>query len=259
MAWTNSAGGPLAAGLDLHARPDVVRHRDRRLHDRAAFDYRWLRTFGWLLYLVNIGLLLLTMAIGIEINGAQRWISLGGLTFQFSELSKPIMVAVAGRLPGRAARIEIGSLSTFIGAGLLIAPPFVLIMIQPDLGTALVLVAILVGALFLSGASLRWMLLAAAHAGRRAADRLVGAARLPAAAPPVVPRSRRRSAGRRLPGRAGPDRDRLGRHLRQGTDQRQPVGRRVPARPVDRLRLRGAARGAGLRRWHGRLRCCSSA
>ena len=41
----------------------------------AAFDYRWLRTFSWLIYLVNIGLLLLTMAIGIEINGAQRWIS----------------------------------------------------------------------------------------------------------------------------------------------------------------------------------------
>ena len=48
-----------------------------------------------------------------------------------------------------------------IGATLLTIPPFVLIMIQPDLGTALVLVAIMVGALFLGGASLRWMLLAA--------------------------------------------------------------------------------------------------
>ena len=32
----------------------------------AAFDYRWLRTFSWLLYLVNLGLLLLTLAIGVD-------------------------------------------------------------------------------------------------------------------------------------------------------------------------------------------------
>ena len=67
------------------------------------------------------------------------------------------MIAVlAAFLARRGDRIK--SLSTIVGAGLLTAPPFVLIMIQPDLGTALVLVAIMVGALFLAGASLRWML-----------------------------------------------------------------------------------------------------
>ena len=126
----------------------------------AAFDYRWLRTFSWLIYLINIGLLLLTMAIGVEINGAQRWVSVAGLTFQFSEISKVLMIAVlAAFLAGRKERIN--RLSTFVGAGLLTAPPFVLIMIQPDLGTALVLVAIMLGALFLSGASLRWMVVSA--------------------------------------------------------------------------------------------------
>jgi rod shape determining protein RodA len=60
-----------------------------------------------------------------------------------------------------ARRDSLGKPSTLIGAGLLTAPPFVLIMIQPDLGSALVLIAILAGALFLSGASLRWMGLAA--------------------------------------------------------------------------------------------------
>jgi rod shape determining protein RodA len=61
-----------------------------------------------------------------------------------------------------ARRDSLGNLSTLVGVGILIAPPFVLVMIQPDLGTALVLVAIAAGALFLSGASLRWMGLAAA-------------------------------------------------------------------------------------------------
>ena len=160
MAWTNSAGAPLAGGSTFTRALMWFAIAIVAFTLSAAFDYRWLRTFGWLLYLINLGLLVLTLAIGTEINGAQRWISVGGLTFQFSELSKPIMIAVlAAFLARREDRI--GSLSTFVGAGLLVAPPFVLVMIQPDLGTALVLVSIMVGALFLSGARLRWMFLSA--------------------------------------------------------------------------------------------------
>jgi rod shape determining protein RodA len=161
MAWTNSAGGPLAPGSTFTRALMWFAIAIVAFTVCAAFDYRWLRTFGWLLYLVNIGLLVLTLTIGVEINGAQRWISVGGLTFQFSELAKPIMIAVLAAFLARRQE-SISSLSTFVGAGLLVAPPFLLIMIQPDLGTALVLVAILVGALFLSGASLRWMFLSAA-------------------------------------------------------------------------------------------------
>src|SRR5262245_51727463 len=87
MAWTNSAEGPLATGSTFTRALMWFAIAIIAFTVCAAFDYRWLRTFSWLLYLVNIGLLLLTMAIGIEINGAQRWISFGGLTFQFSELS----------------------------------------------------------------------------------------------------------------------------------------------------------------------------
>jgi len=160
MAWTNSTGGPLAAGSTFTRGLMWFAIAIVSFTLAAAFDYRWLRTFSWLLYLVNIGLLLVTMAIGVEINGAQRWVSVAGLTFQFSEISKVLMIAVlAAFLAGRKDRIN--RLSTLVGAGLLTAPPFVLIMIQPDLGTALVLVAIMVGALFLSGASLRWMVISA--------------------------------------------------------------------------------------------------
>jgi rod shape determining protein RodA len=102
----------------------------------------------------------LTLVIGISINGAQRWILVAGLTFQISEISKVIMIGVLATFLA-ARRDSLGKVSTLIGAGLLTAPPFLLIMRQPDLGSALVLVAILSGALFLSGASLRWMGLAA--------------------------------------------------------------------------------------------------
>ena len=160
MAWTNSAGGPLASGSTFTRGLMWFAIAIVSFTLASAFDYRWLRTFSWLIYLVNIGLLLVTMAIGVEINGAQRWVSVAGLTFQFSEISKVLMIAVlAAFLAGRKDKIN--RLSTYVGAGLLTAPPFLLIMIQPDLGTALVLVAIMLGALFLSGASLRWMVVSA--------------------------------------------------------------------------------------------------
>ncbi|MEP7158717.1 MAG: rod shape-determining protein RodA, partial [Chloroflexota bacterium] len=161
MAWTNSPGGPLAPGSIFTRGLMWFAIAIVAFIAVAAFDYRWLRTFSWLLYVVSIGLLLLTMVIGVTINGAQRWVSVGGLTFQFSEISKVIMIAVLAAF--LAARHDsLGKLSTLIGVGILIAPPFVLVMIQPDLGTSLVLIAIAAGALFLSGASLRWMGLAAA-------------------------------------------------------------------------------------------------
>jgi rod shape determining protein RodA len=57
-----------------------------------------------------------------------------------------------------------GSLWSIVGAGVLAGPPFVLVLLQPDLGTALVLGAILVAMVFMSGASLRWLAAFAAAA-----------------------------------------------------------------------------------------------
>ena len=64
-------------------------------------------------------------------------------------------------MPLASRREKIGKLSTLVGAGLLMAVPTFLVFKQPDLGTALVFVAILVGMLFMSGASIGWMALLA--------------------------------------------------------------------------------------------------
>lgn len=161
MAWTNSSGSPLTPGSTFTRGLMWLALAIVAFTATAAFDYRWLRTLPWLLYAVSIGLLVLTLAIGTGIAGAQRWVSiLPGIQFQFSELSKILMVAVlAAFLAARRDRIK--QLRIPIVAGALIAPPFVLVMIQPDLGTALVFGAILFGMLFLSGASLRWLTVAA--------------------------------------------------------------------------------------------------
>lgn len=122
----------------------------------ASVDYHWLQTLSVPIYAVVLGLLTLTMFIGTNLFGAQMSITVAGLDFQFSEVSKVLMIAVlASFLAGR--REKIGKLSTIIGAGLLMAVPTLLVFRQPDLGTALVFVAILVGMLFLSGASIGWM------------------------------------------------------------------------------------------------------
>jgi rod shape determining protein RodA len=158
VAWANSAGAPLEPGSTFTRGLMWFAIGIVAFSLATAFDYRWLRTLWWLAYAVNIGLLVVTLIIGVTINGAQRWLSVGGITFQAAELSKVLMIGVlAAFLAGR--RDKLRNLSTIVGAAALSIPPFILVLIQPDLGTSLVFLAIMVGALFLGGASLRWMTL----------------------------------------------------------------------------------------------------
>src|SRR5689334_18763173 len=122
----------------------------------TAFDYKWLKVFAWPLYGLQLGLLVATLAIGSGVGGSARWISIGPLQFQFSEIAKILMIIVlANYLGARQGRLT--SLRSILGACVLVGPPWVLVMLQPDLGTSLVLLAILAGMLFMSGASLRWL------------------------------------------------------------------------------------------------------
>jgi rod shape determining protein RodA len=122
----------------------------------TAFDYKWLKTFAWPLYALQLGLLVLTLAIGTGVGGSARWVPIGPFQFQFSELAKILMIIVLANYLG-ARQGRLGSLPSILGACILVAPPWVLVMLQPDLGTSLVLLAILGGMLFMSGASLRWL------------------------------------------------------------------------------------------------------
>ena len=122
----------------------------------TAFDYRWLKTLAWLVYALQLGLLVLTLAIGDGVGGSARWVSVGPITFQFSELAKILMIIVlANYLGSRQGRLD--SIGSILGACILVIPPLVLVMLQPDLGTSLVFAGILVGMLWMSGASLKWL------------------------------------------------------------------------------------------------------
>ena len=125
----------------------------------TVFDYKWWRSFAWPLYFVNMALLVVTLRFGSgtgEAGTAARWVVIAGFQFQFSELAKIVMVLVfAAYLANRQNTVK--SPWTIIGILIVLAPPWILVLMQPDLGTSLVLVATLAGMLFMSGASLFWL------------------------------------------------------------------------------------------------------
>lgn len=109
-----------------------------------SFDYRELETLGFVFYGVIILLLLYTGIFVQSIAGTQRWINLGFFHLQPSEPAKLIMVIV---LASYFSRREVGDGLRFrdiIKPGILTLLPFVLILMQPDLGTALMLLIIYV-------------------------------------------------------------------------------------------------------------------
>lgn len=118
------------------------------------FDYRMLQSLGNKLYIFNIVLLLLVDIAGRSALGAQRWIQIGPISFQPSEFSKLIMIiSLAVLLENR-----VGKLNTFkdlLPVALYLIVPFSLVLIQPDLGTALVFLAIFFGMIFAAGVNMK--------------------------------------------------------------------------------------------------------
>ena len=118
------------------------------------FDYKALQNYGKNLYIFNAVMLLLVMIIGQTALGAQRWIQLGPVTLQPSEFSKIIMIiALAAVLEDRVGKLN--TLNDILPVVAYVALPFFLVLKQPDLGTSLVFIAILLGMLFVAGVNLR--------------------------------------------------------------------------------------------------------
>ncbi|WP_018305624.1 rod shape-determining protein RodA [Desulfitobacterium hafniense] len=119
----------------------------------ALFDYQKLRRFSWWIYAFNIALLLAVFAFGEEAKGAQRWIPITSTqNIQPSEFAKLfIIVTFADFLSKRQGKLN--RFRDFIPPFLYILIPMLLIVKQPDLGTALVFVAILIGMMFVAGAN----------------------------------------------------------------------------------------------------------
>jgi rod shape determining protein RodA len=119
-----------------------------------SLDYRDLVRFAPALYIVGLGLLLSVFVLGRTVSGAKRWIHLGSLTVQPSELFKLIfVVTLAWVLTWRAD--EAPSRGPVLASLALLGVPFFLVVRQPDLGTALVLVPVVVAVFIGAGVRLR--------------------------------------------------------------------------------------------------------
>ncbi|MFO7545321.1 MAG: rod shape-determining protein RodA [Trueperaceae bacterium] len=108
-------------------------------------------------YFVSIGLLLMTRVFGTEVNGAKSWLQLGPLPgFQPSELAKlGLIMMLAVAMHERPIR----RLTDYLRIGLIAAPPIGLVVLEPDLGSALVLVAIAAGMVVVRGIPWRHLLI----------------------------------------------------------------------------------------------------
>lgn len=123
---------------------------------------REVRRFSLGLFLVSLALLVLVLALGPEVKGARRWLSLAGVSVQPSEFIKPTLVVLFGWMLAERGRSE--SFPGYQAAGVLAAPVLLLLLAQPDVGQTALLTATLIGVLFLSGARVLWALAAGALA-----------------------------------------------------------------------------------------------
>lgn len=114
-----------------------------------AFDYRQLRNLAWPFFLLSLILLIMVPVVGKTILGAKRWISLGFMSIQPSELAKLAVLVLAARLMARDSR-PLGWKDFFavLCVGLV---PCGLIIMQPDLGTTLMILLILGGMILFHG------------------------------------------------------------------------------------------------------------
>ena len=220
----------------------------------AKIPYHFWRP---LIPLVLIGafalmVLVLVPGIGVTVNGARAWIRFGYFAVQPAEVLKfALLLYCADLLARRADRMH-ELRATLHPMLVVLGVSGVLLMLQPDLGGALVMASIVLGVAFIAGTPLIPL---AATAGLASAVGMVfvDEGRLPARALAGVPRPRPAQAGRRLPGVAVADRHRVGwRHRRRPGRQQAEVG--LPARGPHRLHLRHHRRGARPRRRGGRVR-----
>ncbi|MCH3950137.1 MAG: rod shape-determining protein RodA [Acidaminococcus sp.] len=121
------------------------------------FDYRVLKHLAKPLYIFNLVMLLAVMFFGKSALGAQRWLQIGPISLQPSEFSKAIMIIslsafVDQRLP------KLGTFKSWLPVFGFVFAPFFLVMRQPDLGTSLVFLAILLGTMVMCGFRIRYFL-----------------------------------------------------------------------------------------------------
>ncbi len=121
----------------------------------ASFDYRFVKVYAGLLYGASLLLLVLVRTpLGATVRGSQRWFQLFGFQLAPSEISKLALIAMLAAFLSELHTQEL-TLQDVFRATAIAAVPALLVFLQPDLGTAIVLASILVGVLVVAGTRAR--------------------------------------------------------------------------------------------------------
>ena len=129
----------------------------------TVIDYRHYERLGYVLYGIGIVLLLLVFILGKDIRGSSRWIQIGSFGFQPSEFMKLFMIIALAKYLHDDPRTEERTLKDLLAPAVLTAVPMVLILKQPDLGTALILILIFATICLLT--KIRWQSLVSLTVG----------------------------------------------------------------------------------------------
>lgn len=122
----------------------------------AAVDYHLLTDYAFLLYIGAILMLLAVLLFGVEIHGSKSWLAVGPVRFQPSEFGKLVLILTLARY---LAAIEGPSVRRrhFLAITLLTLVPMGLVILQGDLGTAMMYFPILLAVILVAGLRLRFL------------------------------------------------------------------------------------------------------
>ena len=122
------------------------------------FDYSVLKNYASKLYIAAMLLLVAVLIFGVERGGAKGWFALpGGLTLQPAEFCKIILILSYAQFLS-VRRENLNTIQELIPCFLFMVPPVLLLLIQPDLGSAMVYIFVMVGMLFMAGANRKILL-----------------------------------------------------------------------------------------------------
>lgn len=127
----------------------------------ASFvDWRWLRKSTTLvsIYFAILILLLALLVFGHVVKGAQSWFSLGGFSLQPADFMKLALILVLAKYFSKR-HVEIANIRHIIVSGVYALIPFAIVLLQPDLGSAMIIFLIWLGMALVSGISKKHLLL----------------------------------------------------------------------------------------------------
>lgn len=122
----------------------------------SFFDYSFFLRFHWVIYALNIAFLLMVVAFGKVVNNAKRWLEIGGIQFQPSELTKIMLILFYSQYIMRH-REKLNSLKNVAAMLLLLLPPLYLVYDQPDMSTSIVIALVFCVVWYVGGLSYKFI------------------------------------------------------------------------------------------------------